>query len=66
MTGLIIAIVVIAIVLIALFAFVMPRARARARERELANRRDEVATAHRERMTPLVSPRGIGPNLTAR
>ena len=49
MTGLIIAIVVVAIVLIALFAFVMPRARAKAREREIVRRRDEVATAHRER-----------------
>jgi|tagenome__1003787_1003787.scaffolds.fasta_scaffold20942665_3 uncharacterized protein HemX len=49
MTGLIIAIVVIAIIALVLFAFVMPRAREKARERELANRRDEVATAHRER-----------------
>jgi Flp pilus assembly protein TadB len=48
MTGLIIAIVVIAIIALVLFALVMPRARAKARERELANRRDEVATAHRE------------------
>jgi Flp pilus assembly protein TadB len=49
MSGLIIAIVVIAIIALVLFAFVMPRAREKARERELANRRDEVATAHRER-----------------
>ena len=47
MTGLIIAIVVIAIA-VAVFAFLMPRARAKAREREIARRRDEVATAHRE------------------
>jgi Flp pilus assembly protein TadB len=49
MTGLIIAIVVIAIIALVLFAFVMPRARAKKRERELVRRRDEVATAHRER-----------------
>jgi FtsZ-interacting cell division protein ZipA len=49
MTGLIIAIVVIAIIALIVFAFVMPRARAKAREREMNRRRDEVATAHRER-----------------
>jgi len=49
MNGLIIAIVVIAIIALIVFAFVMPRARAKAREREVARRRDEVATAHRER-----------------
>jgi flagellar biosynthesis/type III secretory pathway M-ring protein FliF/YscJ len=49
MTGLIIAIVVIAIIALIVFAVAMPRARAKAREREMARRRDEVATAHRER-----------------
>jgi Flp pilus assembly protein TadB len=49
MTGLIIAIVVIALIALAVFAFAMPRARAKAREREMSRRRDEVATAHRER-----------------
>src|SRR4051794_33468921 len=49
LTGLIVAIVVIAIIAIVLFAVVMPRARARARERQIVRRRDEVATAHRER-----------------
>ena len=46
-TGLIIAIVVVVLIVIALVAFVMPRSRAKAQERKLAQRRTEVAEAHR-------------------
>jgi type II secretory pathway pseudopilin PulG len=48
-TGAIIAIIVVAILIVAVFAIALPRMRANARERELAQRRNEVAGAHRDR-----------------
>jgi hypothetical protein len=47
--GAIIAIVIVVILIVAVFAIALPRMRARARERELAQRRNEVAGAHRDR-----------------
>ena len=49
MSTIVIVAIIVIIALIVLFAVVMPRSRAKAREREIIRRRDEVASAHRER-----------------
>ncbi len=47
-TGVIVALVVVVVVIALVVAFAMPRMRVKARERELGQRRERVATEHRE------------------